>query len=70
MSRELLLEEQIPIASSSNGYYILETEDELKEYVDNLEGRMMKIADLKYAIRRAAQDWDDDIEPSEDADLL
>lgn len=68
--RELLLEDQIPIASSSNGYYIIETEDELAEYIESLESRMLSIADRKYGIRRAAIGWDGDIESSEDADLL
>jgi len=68
--RELILEDNIPIASGGNGYYVIETEDELKDYIDSLESRMLSIADRKYGIRRAAQDWDGEIESSEDADLL
>lgn len=68
--RELILEDNIPIASGGNGYFVIETEDELKEYIDSLESRMLSIADRKYGIRRAAQDWDENIESSEDADLL
>ncbi|NHN59805.1 MULTISPECIES: hypothetical protein [Halorussus] len=49
---------------------MIETEDELKEYIDSLESRMLSIADRKYGIRQAAQDWDGEIESSEDADLL
>lgn len=68
--RELILEEQIPIAAGGNGYYVIETEDELQHYIDSLEGRMLSIADRKYGVRRAAQAWDGEIEPSDDIDLL
>ena len=31
--RELVSEEEIPIAGSSNGYFVIETEEELKHYM-------------------------------------
>lgn len=68
--RKLVMEEKLPVASGSQGYYIIETEDELADYLETLEGRMLAIADRKYGVRRAAQDWDGDIEPSDDADIL
>lgn len=68
--RELVLEEKIPIASSNQGYYIIETEDELAEYIENLSARIDSIAERRFAIQRAAQEWDEPIESSEDEDLL
>lgn len=50
--RELILEDNIPIASGGNGYFVIETEDELKDYINSLESRMLSIADRKYGIRR------------------
>lgn len=68
--RDLILEDQIPIVSGGNGYFVIETEDELQNYIDSLEGRMLSIADRKYGVRRAAQAWDGEIELSDDLDLL
>lgn len=68
--RELVLEDKVPIAATTNGYFLIKTEDELASYIENLEQRMLSIADRKYAIRRAAADWDGHIEPSDDEDLL
>ncbi|WP_276255612.1 hypothetical protein [Halomontanus rarus] len=68
--RTLIIDEEIPIASSGNGYYVVETEEELAEYLESLEGRMLSIADRKWAIQRAAVNWEEDIESSEDRDLL
>jgi hypothetical protein len=68
--RELVLEDQIPIASSNQGYYVVETEDEIAEYIDNLSARIDSIAERRFAIQRAAKKWDEPIESSEDEDLL
>ena len=68
--RELVLENQIPIASSNQGYYVIETEDELAEYIENLSTRIDSIAERRFAIQRAAKEWDESIESSEDEDLL
>jgi hypothetical protein len=54
--RELILEDNISIASGGNGYFVIETEDELKEY-NSLESRMMSIVDRKYRICRALLYW-------------
>lgn len=56
--RELLFEEEIPVAGGNAGYYIVETEAELTEYIENLDSRIGNIAERRYAIRRAAQGWD------------
>lgn len=56
--RELLFEEKIPVAGGNAGYYVVETKAELTAYLENLDSRMGKIAERRYAIRRAAQGWD------------
>lgn len=56
--RELLFEEEIPVAGGGAGYYIVKTEDELTEYIESLDSRIGNIAERRVAIRRAAQGWD------------
>lgn len=68
--RELVLDDKIPIASSNQGYYVVETEDELAEYIENLSTRIDSIAERRFAIQRAAKEWDEPIKSSEDEDLL
>ncbi|WP_089649871.1 hypothetical protein [Halobacterium hubeiense] len=68
--RELLMEEGIPIASNTNGYYVIESEEQLADYVDTLDSRMTGIAERRYGILRAADQWDGDIEASDDHDVL
>jgi len=68
--RDIMLEDMIPIASSTNGYYVVETEQELRDYVDQLESRILGMSERKFAIQRAANAWDGEIEPDEDLDLL
>lgn len=68
--RELLMEDGIPIASNSNGYYVIETEEQLADYVDTLDGRITGIAERRFGILQAADQWDGDIEASDDHDVL
>lgn len=68
--REIVLEDEIPIASSSNGYYVIETEQELKDYIDQLEQRILGISERRFAVHKAANNWDGNIETDEDMDLL
>ncbi|MGB9932890.1 hypothetical protein [Haloarcula amylolytica] len=68
--RDIMLEEQIPIASSNNGYYVIETEEELQDYIDQLESRILGISERKFEVRRAANEWDGEIETDDDLDLL
>jgi len=68
--REIMLEDQIPIASNHDGYFVVETEEELKEYVDNLEQRILGISERKFAIQKAANTWDGEIVTDDDLDLL
>lgn len=67
--REIVMEDRIPIAGSSRGYYVIETEEELEDYVENLENRIMNIEDRKFGVRRAASRWDPEL-LDEDSDLL
>lgn len=53
--REIVLQDKIPVAGSSNGYYVIETEEELENYVENLNGRIVGLAERRYAVLRAAQ---------------
>ena len=70
-ARELVFADaQCTPSIRGNGCFVIETEDELQEYIDSLESRMRSIADRKYGVRRAEQDRDGEIESSEDANLL
>lgn len=70
MVRDIMMEDEIPIGSNTNGYYVIETDEELDEYVANLESRMSGIADRRFAVLKAAGEWDDDLEVFDDRDLL
>ena len=67
--RELVLEDGIPIAGSSQGYFVIQTEEELENYKDNLESRILNMTERRYAIARAVDRWEPDVD-SEDSDLL
>lgn len=67
--REIVMEDRIPIAGSSQGYYVIETEEELEHYIDNLENRITNIAERRYGVLRAVREWDEEI-LDEDSDLL
>jgi ABC-type uncharacterized transport system ATPase subunit len=68
--RNLILEDQIPIVSTNNGYFVAETEEEIAEYVAQLDSRITSIAERRYAIKHAARNWGDGIQPSTDEDIL
>lgn len=68
--RELITEDQIPIASYNRGYFIIETEDELNEYLEHLDARIRGHVMRRVLVQRAAEDWDEPIEESDDLDLL
>lgn len=67
---ELIFEDEVPIASYNKGYFLIEAEEELDEYLEHLEKRIMGHTERKLVIRRAAEEWDGPIEESEDLDLL
>jgi len=68
--REIMVEEQIPVIGGNNGYYVAETEEEVGEYLETLEGRIMSNAERKMAVTRAANEWRDELEEDEDYDVL
>lgn len=68
--RELLIEEQLPIASGGNGYYIVETEDQAADYADTLASRMTAIGTRRHNFLQAVGEWDGEIESSDDEDIL
>lgn len=68
--RELCIEDGIPIAGYNKGYFVIESETELQDYLDNLESRMLGMSERRYEVKRAAGEWDDEIETDEDLDLL
>lgn len=45
--REIIEEDGVPVAASGNGYFVIETEDELEVYLDSLNERLMNIAERK-----------------------
>lgn len=67
--RSIVLDDQIPIAGSSQGYYVIENEDELGRYLDNLDKRSINIMERKFAVLRAVESWEEKI-VDEDSDLL
>ena len=68
--RDIVIHDEIPIAGSSMGYYVIETEDELRDYVDQLDRRARNIMERRIAVLKAAEEWHEDIIDDEDTDLL
>ncbi|WP_254538719.1 hypothetical protein [Halomarina litorea] len=67
---DIIKEERVPILANTNGYYVAETEGEIEEYLETLENRVMGITERRYAVKRAAKLWEDDIEGNDDSDVL
>lgn len=51
--RKLVLEEELPVASNSKGYYLIQDDQELEEYVESLESRAEAINKRKLGVQRA-----------------
>lgn len=68
--RDVMISDNIPIVSSNRGYWVAETEQEIHDYVQNLENRIMGITERRYAIKQAAEMWDGDIETDDDLDII
>ncbi|MFC6723091.1 hypothetical protein ACFQE1_01525 [Halobium palmae] len=68
--RDIVLEDRIPIAGGHNGYYVIETEEELEDYLDNLTSRINGMAERRWGVQRAANEWDAYPEHPEDSDVL
>jgi hypothetical protein len=70
--REIVEEDGVPIAGHSNGYFVIETEEELEDYIDTLDSRILKTAERKALVTRAAAKWhgfDADTEDTESTDI-
>jgi len=68
--KDIMFDENIPVVGGGNGYYVAETEEEVGEYLETLEGRIMSNAERKMAVTRAANEWRDELEEDEDYDVL
>lgn len=51
--KEIILDEELPIGSCSNGYYLIQDRFELDEVLDDLRGRIEGIRQRKRAIQKA-----------------
>lgn len=68
--KDIMFQERIPIVGGGNGYYIAETEEEVADALDTLESRIINTAERKMALRRAAEEWSDELEADDDFDIL
>jgi len=60
------------ILRPSIGYLVIETEDKLEDHIETLDSRILKTAERKALVTRAAAQWHDfdaDTEESESADI-
>jgi hypothetical protein len=53
--RDLVVVEGMPIGACGDGYYLIETREELEECLSGLESRAMKILDRRAAINAAVR---------------
>lgn len=68
--RDIMIEDKIPILASGQGYWVAEHETEIQDYIENLEQRIMGMTERRFAVKRAANEWDGDIESDDDLDIL
>lgn len=55
--RELVVDEGIPIAGGPNGYFLIETREELDGYVDTLDSRALEMMERKVSVLKAMNEW-------------
>lgn len=67
--RELLFEEGLPVASNNEGYYLIESEEELSDEIESLNGRISRTLERRRQVALAAADELDDIDIG-DLDLV
>ena len=60
--RELLFEDGLPVASGGNGYYLIETEEELQKEVESLNSRISKTLERRRRVALAAANEHDEID--------
>ena len=63
--RNRLFEDGLPVASSNNGYYLIETQEELEGELESINGRVTKMLQRRREVALAAQSEHDDIDLSE-----
>lgn len=68
--RDIILQERIPAIGGGNGFYIAESEEELKDALETLESRIINTTERKMLLQRAAEEWSDEIETDDDLDVL
>ena len=49
----------IPLAGSSKGYYLITDKEELKEYMNSIDGRIKKIKERKSTVKKAFEKYYD-----------
>jgi len=59
MITEIIETSRLPIGSCSNGYFLITTEDELNDYVKNLNSRIAGIRQRIMNVQRAFLDFDE-----------
>ena len=68
--KDIVFQEGIPVVGGGNGYYVAETEEEVGEYLETLESRILSNAERKMAVKRAANNWQDELEEDDEYDIL
>jgi hypothetical protein len=68
--RDIMEQEGIPVIGGGNGYYVAETEEEIESALSTLESRIINTTERKMFLKRAARNWEDQIVPSDDSDIL
>ena len=53
MIRQIIEHEMIPVGSCANGYFIIQTDQELMSYLNNLHNRSMEIQERMKLLRKA-----------------
>ncbi|MCF2207882.1 hypothetical protein KI372_07475 [Halobacterium salinarum] len=59
----------MPLVGGNQGYYVAESEGEIAQAIDSLEGRIMNMTERKMALRRAANEVDY-VDEDDDYDVL
>jgi hypothetical protein len=68
--RDIIFEERIPIIGGGNGYYVAKDEQEIKDAVESLDGRITNTAERRMMLVRAAENWRENIDTDDDLDVL
>lgn len=55
--RILVEERQVPVAATSQGYFLMTNQDHLETYLETLDGRIAGIQDRKQIVTEAFNHW-------------